>query len=454
MLKSKTSDSPRMKPSIHYAWIIILIAAVMHMAGGSIRQAFGVLIVPMEIQFGWTPISSTLAYALASIVGALLAPISGIATDRYGARKVILVGIIFFLFGSLVTGAATQVWHIWISYGVGLGVAQAAFNVPIITTATYWFRTKLGLGMGLLQASHGLGPAVLAILVSVLITSVEWRATFWGMGIAGAAIMLGLMLFFRNRPSDMGLRAYGAPPTEPVFQQIEPRIAQLRANAYRVTMQGTSAFWKLVGVHFLGCVGHSIVIIYIIPIAIRTGVDSLAAAGILTTLVAVSVLTRFLTPVCAEYLGAKKIMAFMFLMQALPVLLLFWAQDLWQFYLFAVIFGFGYGGEGSAFPIINRQYFGRGPMGRSFGWQQFGAGSGMAFGAWVGGALFVLLGTYNATIVLSIAASLAGALILLSMESTGRLLIPDWEDSLPSEARTETRTEARPRTSGAVSAAD
>ena len=85
MLKSKTSGSPRMRPSIHYAWIIILIAAVMHMAGGSIRQAFGVLIVPMEIQFGWSPISSTLAYALASIVGALLAPISGIATDRFDA---------------------------------------------------------------------------------------------------------------------------------------------------------------------------------------------------------------------------------------------------------------------------------------------------------------------------------------------------------------------------------
>ena len=57
--------------------------------------------------------------------------------------------------------------------------------------------------MGLLQASHGLGPAVLAILVSVLITSVEWRATFWWIGITGAVTMLGMMLFFRNRPSDM-----------------------------------------------------------------------------------------------------------------------------------------------------------------------------------------------------------------------------------------------------------
>ena len=62
-------------------------------------------------------------------------------------------------------------------------------------------------------------------------------------------------------------------------------------------------------------------------------------------------------------------MAAMFVLQGLPVLMLFWTQELWQFYLFAVIFGVGYGGEGSAFPIMNRQYFGRGPTGRSFGWQ-------------------------------------------------------------------------------------
>ena len=438
MLKPQNGRTTGRKLGIHYAWIIIVIAAVLHMAGGSIRQTFGVLIVPFEEQLGWSPAASVLAYSLASIVGALLAPISGIATDRYGARKVILVGIVFFFLGAIFTGLASQVWHIWISFGIGLGVAQAAFNVPILAAATYWFRTRLGFGIGLLQASHGIGPALIVIMVSVLVASANWQYAFLTLGIFGSLVMLGMMLFFRNRPSDMGLRAYGAPDTEPISQQLDPMIERMRTKAYLVSMQGTSAFWKLVGVHFLGCTGHAIVIIYVIPIAIRAGVDSLAAAGILTTLVSVSVLTRFLTPVVAEYLGAKRAMATMFLLQGLPVLMLFWTQEVWQFYLFAVIFGLGYGGEGSAFPIINRQYFGRGPMGRSFGWQQFGAGTGMAFGAWIGGALLAVFGSYNPTIILSTAASVTGAIILLSMEPTARLLIPNWEDSLPSEARAAT----------------
>jgi MFS family permease len=422
-----------LKIGIHYAWIIIVIAAFMHMAGGSVRQAFGVLIVPLQDQLGWSAASITLGYALCSITGALLAPLTGIATDRFGAKPVIMAGITFFFLGAMVTGVVSQVWHIWISYGLLLGVAQACFNVPILTAASSWFHKRLGLGIGLLQASHGLGPAVMALMVSFLITSFEWRTAFWSIGIVGGCIMLGLILLFRSRPSDMGIRAYGAPESEPIFEKLDPVLDKIRSKAFRTSMQSTSAFWKLVSVHYLGCLGHSIVIIYIIPIAVIAGVDLVSAAGILSTLMAVSVLTRFATPVIAEQLGAKWSMAIMFILQGLPVLMLFWTHELWQFYLFAVIFGIGYGGEGSAFPIINRQYFGRGPMGRSFGWQQAGAGAGMATGGWVGGLLYGFFGWYDATIVLSTVASVAGALVLLSMEPTSKLLIPNWEDSVTTQ---------------------
>jgi MFS family permease len=422
-----------LKIGIHYAWIIIVIAAFMHMAGGSVRQAFGVLIVPLQDQLGWSAASITLGYALCSITGALLAPLTGIATDRFGAKPVIMAGITFFFLGAMVTGVVSQVWHIWISYGLLLGVAQACFNVPILTAASSWFHKRLGLGIGLLQASHGLGPAVMALMVSFLITSFEWRTAFWSIGIVGGCIMLGLILLFRSRPSDMGIRAYGAPESDPIYEKLDPALDKIRSKAFRTSMQSTSAFWKLVSVHYLGCLGHSIVIIYVIPIAVIAGVDLVSAAGILSTLMAVSVLTRFATPVIAEQLGAKWSMAIMFILQGLPVLMLFWTHELWQFYLFAVIFGIGYGGEGSAFPIINRQYFGRGPMGRSFGWQQAGAGAGMATGGWVGGLLYGFFGAYDATIVLSTVASVTGALVLLSMEPTSRLLIPNWEDSVATQ---------------------
>ncbi|MCH9017890.1 MAG: MFS transporter [Chloroflexi bacterium] len=431
MIKPKNKGAFGLSSRVHYAWIVIAIAAVMHMAGGSIRQAFGVLIVPLEENMGWNPATVTLAYAMASITGALLAPISGYCTDRYGARKVIMVGVVTFAAGALLTGVISEVWHLWISYGLFLGVASACFNVPIITTATYWFRTHLGYGVGFLQASHGLGPAVMAIVISILITGASWKIAFWSIAIIGGTIMLVLMAFFRNRPSDIGVRAFGAPELERPPVERDPVREKLLIKAFRKNMQSTTTFWKLVSIHFLGCVSHSIVIIYIIPIAVLAGMEEVAAAGVLSTLALVSVTTRFLTPVISDYIGARGTMATAFVWQGLPVLMLFWAHDPWQFYLFAVIFGIGYGGEGSAFPVINRQYFGRGPMGSSFGWQQFGAGSGMAMGAWLGGALFWLFDSYTVTIIVSTLTSIAGAVVIMSMEPTSRILIPDWEDSLP-----------------------
>ncbi|HJN88637.1 MAG TPA: hypothetical protein QGI03_16060 [Dehalococcoidia bacterium] len=82
MLKQQGSQPTGLKVGIHYAWIVIAIAAFMHTAGGSIRQAFGVLIVPFQENMGWGPGSVTLSYSMASIIGATLAPISGMATDR------------------------------------------------------------------------------------------------------------------------------------------------------------------------------------------------------------------------------------------------------------------------------------------------------------------------------------------------------------------------------------
>ncbi len=430
MIKPRNKAAFGLTSRIHYAWIVIAIAAFMHMAGGSIRQAFGVLIVPLQEDMGWNPATVTLAYALASIVGALLAPLSGICTDRYGARKVIMVGVATFAVGALMTGVISEVWHLWISYGLFLGVAQACFNVPIITTATYWFRTHLGYGVGFLQASHGLGPAVMAIAVSALITGASWKTAFWSIGIVGGIIMLLLMAFFRNRPSDIKGWAFGSQELDEPAER-DPVRERARIKAFRTSMQSTATFWKLVSIHFLGCVSHAIVIIYIIPIAVLAGVDEVTAAGVLSTLALVSVSTRFLTPVISDYIGARGTMATAFMWQGLPVLMLFWAHEPWQFYMFAVIFGIGYGGEGSAFPVINRQYFGRGPMGSSFGWQQFGAGSGMAMGAWVGGALFWLFDSYAATILVSTLTSVAGAAVIMSMEPTGRVLIPNWEDTIP-----------------------
>ena len=424
---------PRLQ--VHYAWVIIGLSVLLYLGGGSITQAFGVVILPLQDEYGWGQGSITLAYGISAIISAVLSPVIGTATDKYGGRPVLFVGVVCFFIGTAMSAMATEVWHIWISYGLFLGVTQSCLNVALITTATYWFREKLGVGVGLLQCAQGVGPAGTTLLIGILLAHYDWRVAFWSLGIGGGAAMAMIVFFFRSKPSDMGLDPLGGAWSGAVGQEFSREIRMVRDKARAASIQSTSAFWKLVLVHYLGCVSHAIVIVYIIPIAVLSGVGPVAAAGVLSTLALVSGLTRFLTPVLADSLGARGTMAVMYVLQGLPVLMLFWIHDTWSFYLFAVVFGVGYGGEGSAFPIINRRYYGEGSLGRSFGWQLSGAMLGMATGGWIGGVLFGFHDDYLLTIALSVATSLAGAAVIMSMDQTGRVLILDWEEGLPPDAR-------------------
>ena len=424
---------PRLQ--VHYAWVIIGLSVLLYLGGGSITQAFGVVILPLQDEYGWGQGSITLAYGISAIISAVLSPIIGTATDKYGGRPVLFVGVVCFFIGTALSAMATEVWHIWISYGLFLGVTQSCLNVALITTATYWFREKLGVGVGLLQCAQGVGPAGTTLLIGILLAHYDWRVAFWSLGIGGGAAMAMIVFFFRSKPSDMGLNPLGGAWSGAVGQEFSREIRMVRDKARAASIQSTSAFWKLVLVHYLGCVSHAIVIVYIIPIAVLSGVGPVAAAGVLSTLALVSGLTRFLTPVLADSLGARGTMAVMYVLQGLPVLMLFWIHDTWSFYLFAVVFGVGYGGEGSAFPIINRRYYGEGSLGRSFGWQLSGATLGMATGGWIGGVLFGFYDDYLLTIALSVATSLAGAAVIMSMDQTDRVLILDWEEGLPPDAR-------------------
>jgi MFS family permease len=332
---------------------------------------------------------------------------------------------------------ASEVWQLYISYGIFLGITQSCLNVTLITTATYWFKEKLGLGIGLLQFAQGIGPAGTTILIGILLATYDWKLAFWSLAF-GCTISMSIMaLFIRSKPSDIGAEPYGGVKSLVATPVFTPAISKLRDKVRAASIQSTSSFWKLVIVHYLGCLSHAIVIVYIIPIAVLEGVDPVAAAGVLSTLALVSGFTRFLTPIIADRWGPRETMAVMYVLQGVPIVMLFWVSHTWSFYLFAVIFGIGYGGEGSAFPIINRRYYGEGSLGRSFGWQLCGAQIGMATGGWIGGVLFSLFGNYMLPIALSVVASLIGAVVIMFMDPTNEVLIGDWEKRLPEYARSD-----------------
>lgn len=410
---------------VHYVWVVVAIIAGMQMVGASLRMAFGVLIDPLTTTFGWSQGSITLAYAITAITTALVSPFAGMFGDRYGARRSMALGVVLFVIGASLTALVREAWHLYLTFGVILGVAQALFLVPLIPAGMSWFRRRLGVGIGIIMGSRGMGPAIGALIIGFLVQKLGWQQGVLAIAIGGGIIMAIMTLFFRNRPSDVGVLPYGARPGDPI--EAKGRPDKEKVKLYAGFMRKTTVFWNMCSIHFLGCVGHAVIIIYIVPLAVNEGISVVAAAGLLTVMSGVSVLTRMATPILSDNFGAKPVMATAYVLQALPVIMLFWTHDLWLFYVFAATFGVGYGGESGGFPILNRRYFGHAPIGSAHGSQMLGAGLGMALGGWIGGPIFDMTGSYHIALMISIGASLFGMVGILMLEPTKRLLIPDWD---------------------------
>ena len=423
----------------HYSWIILGILAAVQVVGQSIGMAAGIMVAPLndpEGDFGWSIGVIGAGLATYYLVGAIASPISGWLADRYGPHKTLVGAAALYALSMVLLAFITSVWHFFLVFGVMLAVTQSLSMVPLIAAVSHWFRRRHGLGVGILWAAGGLGAAGLAPLIGFLLEHVGWQTTFWAIGVGGSGIILLLAPFFRNRPADVGIKPYGASHDDAADLGWSKMVEDLRIKVFNKHIRSTKEFWNLPLIHGLGCAGHGIILIYSIPIAVEQGISLTSAALILSLINIFSIASRFLTPIVTEWLGGKLAMTAALTLQGLTVLVLFWAHDTWTFYLFAILFGIGFGGEMSAYPVVNRQYFGAGPIGIFYGIEIMGALLGHAVATALAGFVIFLTGSFTPILIMSMGFSFVGVLMVLNLAPGSRLLIPDWEDSLPPEAKT------------------
>jgi len=433
---NETPTAGRLSSFQHYGWAIVAMATVLQVSTNFISQAFSILIVILKEDFGWSLTAIGLAYFFRSIISAVLSPVAGMIADRHGVRRSMIVAGICYTGGMFLLSTISAQWQLYLYYSVILGIAQSLFRVNIPTTVAAWFKTRLGLAVGIQQSAGGMGGSIMAPALALLLSRTDWETAFWIIPAVGGTIVFSLIFLFHGDPADRNKRPYGATEDDPLpVASSDPAITKLRSKVFLSQAKQTLSFWNLIAIHHLGCVGHSIVMVAAVVYATQVGLTLQAAAWIVSIYSLTSIASRFATPLLADMCGPKWVMSLAYTIQGISVALLFWTQEPWQFYLFAGVFGVGLGGEMSAFLVINRQYYGMGPVRAIFGFQNMGSGVGMAIGGFMG---LVIADRYGFDIawIISIVASLGGAACILLLQSTARVLIPNWEDALPAEART------------------
>ena len=428
----------KMPFGIHYSWVIVVVLAIVQVFGSSVFMIAGVMVPPLtdaDGAFGFGIGELSMAIGLYYVFSAIFAPITGHLGDRFGARPMMLVGAVMYGVGMVALGFVTELWHFFLFYSFLMSFTASITMVPMMASISGWFRRSLGWGVGILWATGGIGTAILAPLIAYMLDTMGWQQTFTLVGLAGTGIMLLVFPLIRSKPADIGIRPFGVASDAPEAPPKDRAVEALRLKVFNQQIRGTKAFWNLPIIHALGCAGMGIVLIYVIPLAVEQGLSTTEAAFTITIISLVSIVSRLGAPVVAEAWGPRKVMAASLSIQALTVFILFWAHDPWMFYLFAAAFGLGFGAEWTGYLEINRRYFGDGPMGSVYGWQMTGAFAGHAVTTFLAGLVIYVTGSFYPVFVLSAVFSAAGLLVIATLESTSQVLIPDWEDALPAEAR-------------------
>jgi MFS family permease len=142
------------------------------------QASFGLLVPFMEAEFSWSRSEVTLPFMVAMIVWGLSSPIWGKLADDYGARPIMLGGVVLMTIGFAVMGFAENLWQMALAFGVLVGGAKGAASHTIgsLLISKHYDATNRARAVGVLQAASPLHPVLFAPLLFILITAFDWRA--------------------------------------------------------------------------------------------------------------------------------------------------------------------------------------------------------------------------------------------------------------------------------------
>ena len=267
----------------HLAWVVAAVTFVTLLGASGFRSTPGVLMVPLEEEFGWSRTVISAAVAVNLVLFGLAGPFAAAAMTRFGVRRVVLAALGLVAIGSGLTVVMTAAWQLVLLWGVVVGLGTGAMaGVLAATVATRWFVARRGLVIGALTAAGATGQLIFLPLLAALADGPGWRWSSLAVTVGALLVMPLVLAFLRDSPADLGLRPYGAAEDIPVAPPVAP--ANPVGTALRALREAshTGAFWLLAGSFAIcGATTNGLIGTHFIPAAHDHGIASTSAAGLL-----------------------------------------------------------------------------------------------------------------------------------------------------------------------------
>ncbi|TES83971.1 MAG: MFS transporter [Dehalococcoidia bacterium] len=392
------------KPRFFYGYVIVLLCFFIMLLMFGTFYSFGVFFKPLSAEFGWTRTATSGAYSLAAFLSGLLAIVMGRLTDRFGPRIVMTLGGFLLGLGYLLMSQVSAIWQLYLFYGVVVGVGMSGAFVPPLSTVARWFVKRRGIMTGFVVAGIGIGTLIIPPAATWLIESLSWSTAYIVIGAIALVLIILAAQFLRLDPRQMGLLPDGE----------KKEAAGLNLHARGFSLREAMASWQLwVLFAILFCFGYCLhtIIAHIANYATDIEISATVAAGILAVIGGLSILGRIATGSITDRVGSKSPLIVNLILMSGALFWLVVTGELWMLYLFAVIFGFAYGGLAAMESPIVAELFGLSSHGVVMGVASFGFTAGGAVGPLVAGRVFDMLGSYQIAFLICAVVGISGIIL-------------------------------------------
>ena len=330
----------------------------------TVFQGVGTFFVALERTFGWNRTTLSGAFALSRAEGALLGPLEGLLVDRLGTRRMVIIGYLIMGAGFIFYSQIQSIWQFYVAYlAISLGSGIGGW-IAFVTLINNWFSRRRALAMSIAVSGIQLG-GFLVPLLAWGIENYDFRLTALVIGIILIIVALPASYFVRNRPEDTGetpdgepLRRAQAASTGAIQSEPDDEVELSPRQALK-----NVAFWIIAIARLTSVVSIVTLSVHLVPKLTDSGISLITANFVVTLYTFVAFLSGFIAGYLADRTSKIMVLFVCMFLQALAMGILTVTDSLPMAWVFAILWGAGFGGRVPLLTAIIGDFFGR----RNFG---------------------------------------------------------------------------------------
>ena len=396
-----------------YGWVVVAVTAVTLFVSAGLRSAPGVFILPLEQDMGWSRSAISFAVSIGLITLGIAGPLSGWLMDRFGPKRVALVGLMLVVAAMVASYGITELWQLNLLWGMisGLGTGMVG-GVLGPAVANRWFVARRGLVIGIFGASLSAGQLVFVPALMAVVLTVGWRWSSVALGLMALVAIIPVLIFLRDDPADMGLAPYGATTGQGATRPtVDPNVMQRAVKA--------PEFWLLAATFFVcGATSNGLIGTHLIPHAADHGIPQATAAGMLALMGAMNFVGTIASGWLTDKYDPRKLLCIYYGFRGLSLFLLPYVSGVFGLSVFAIMFGLDYIATVPPTTALVADTFGRRNVGTVYGWVFCSHQVGAALAAWLGGVTRDMFGDYLLAFLVAGAIAMIAALLSLQIRHT------------------------------------